>query len=352
MNKLKTSGRNEAVECCRLLASVLVVFLHCVFPGNLGSAVNCLARIAVPFFFIVSGYFAYGAGVPALGRRIVSAAKLNGIATGVFVLWGICKVSWDVYGNVGEWLRWRLSAEPLFQWLIFDINPFSGHLWYLTALLKILCVLYLFVRKRKDTRNYKPLYILAAVLGIVQFLLDSVAAPAGVTVPYYFHRNAVAWGFPMFCTGLFLHEYRDRLTAVFGLTKSGLLLIIAAGAGVSQLRWFMVGPAEMPAGTFFEAAALLLLAVSEPQVSGGREWLASAIGRFGSLSTYIYVVHLLFVDAYLMFWQEPVRAFLYRISGSENLEGYLYPLMIVAVSVLTGILWIGLADAVKGHRRK
>lgn len=55
--KTKPRSRIQSLECFRLIASMLVVFIHCEGSGEFGSIMNCLARVAVPFFFIVSGYF-------------------------------------------------------------------------------------------------------------------------------------------------------------------------------------------------------------------------------------------------------------------------------------------------------
>ena len=343
MTNVKTKGRNEAIECCRLLASVMVVFIHCHFPGKFGDCMNCLARAAVPFFFMVSGYFAYGADVSVMGRRVVSAAKLNLTATGLFALWGIYKVCCIDFGNPGQWLAWVLSPKSLSGWLIVNVNPFAGHLWYLSALLSILCVMYLYVRWKAGQREYGPLYMVGFLLGLLQILLDSMAKAVGFDVPYILRRNALVLGFPMFCLGLFLREYRDRILAVYGLTKAKLLLVILAGAGLSVLQWFGMGSAEMPVGTYVEVIALLLLLVSVPQVSGGRKWLAAAIGKFGMLSTWIYVTHLLWLEMYEICLQRAAFSFW----GGERLEAWLRPVLIVSVSLLSGIVWLGLRSAVK-----
>lgn len=62
--------RNQTLECCRILAAVFVVFLHVPFPGTVGKTVNCLARLAVPLFFAISGWFSYGAEGRKLLRRM------------------------------------------------------------------------------------------------------------------------------------------------------------------------------------------------------------------------------------------------------------------------------------------
>ena len=347
MRGVKTKGRNEAIECCRLLLSVMVVFIHCQFPGTFGQWMNCLARAGVPFFFMVSGYFAYGAGEQVMRRRVVSAAKLNIVATGLFVLWGAYKTRYLDYGSIKGWLSWVLSPQSLSNWLVVNVNPFGGHLWYLSALLGILCVLYLYVRWKKENPDYRLLYMAGLLLGLLELLLDSVAKTAGFDVPYMLYRNGLVWGFPVFCLGLFLREYGDRILQTYGLTKGKLLAVIVTGAGLSLLQWTGTGPAEMPVGTWFEVAALLLLLVSLPEVSGGRKWLAAVIRKFGGLSTWIYVTHLLWLEIYERILLDPVLTYWAGFSAGEQLEACLRPVVVVMISLLTGALWLGVSGGAK-----
>ena len=49
--------RNTTLELMKLLASYAVVFIHVLFYGRFGIIVDAIARFAVPFFFLVSGFF-------------------------------------------------------------------------------------------------------------------------------------------------------------------------------------------------------------------------------------------------------------------------------------------------------
>lgn len=51
--------RNKSLDAVKAIAACLVVCIHVSFPGQAGQLVKVLARCAVPFFFMVSGYFCY-----------------------------------------------------------------------------------------------------------------------------------------------------------------------------------------------------------------------------------------------------------------------------------------------------
>ena len=64
MNNIKKQQRNEAVDIFRVICAFLVIIGHTRPFMNINSNLdffltNVLLRIAVPFFFIVSGYFFY-----------------------------------------------------------------------------------------------------------------------------------------------------------------------------------------------------------------------------------------------------------------------------------------------------
>ena len=64
--------RNKSLDAVKAIAACLVVCIHVSFPGQAGQLVKVLARCAVPFFFMVSGYFCYYQNCNA-SKRILSA---------------------------------------------------------------------------------------------------------------------------------------------------------------------------------------------------------------------------------------------------------------------------------------
>ena len=51
--------KNNTPELLKLFASYMVVFVHVIFSGYIGVAAETLARFAVPFFFLISGFYSY-----------------------------------------------------------------------------------------------------------------------------------------------------------------------------------------------------------------------------------------------------------------------------------------------------
>ncbi|MFV8815028.1 acyltransferase family protein [Aerococcus urinaeequi] len=50
--------RYSSLDGMKTIAAFLVICIHIPFPGEVGQIITAIARIAVPFFFMVSGFFA------------------------------------------------------------------------------------------------------------------------------------------------------------------------------------------------------------------------------------------------------------------------------------------------------
>lgn len=49
--------RYEGLDILKVISAFLVVCIHASFPGEFGKNVASLARVAVPIFFMITGFF-------------------------------------------------------------------------------------------------------------------------------------------------------------------------------------------------------------------------------------------------------------------------------------------------------
>lgn len=322
--------RNQTLECCRILAAVFVVFLHVPFPGLVGKTVNCLARFAVPLFFAISGWFSYGAAPKKLLSRLWRIVLLEAAGIGVTAAGKILlTLSWG--GSVPECLLGMLpTAEALGQWLVWNADPFAGHLWYLSAMAACYGVLWLYtlIFCRERTK-YLPLYILGGCLLAAHFAMGNFSRFTGISVAYIVYRNGWFFGLPMFAMGLFLRQYRKKLPEKQG----GILL---AGLALSLMERWILGPSDLPVAMVPAVAAILLLADAHPILPESCPRLRKASDWFGPLSTAVYILHLTVNEVYPQI-----------ISLPPSLEPWLRPVLVAALSVATGLVWLALWKKLK-----
>ena len=202
--------RNVTLDYFKLLLSFLVITIHVdplFHPESLGGWLvsNGLARIAVPCFFIINGYY--------LVRKIdnwKAIKKYLGHLIVVYVVWTL------VY------LRFYLGSPYMDTELYLEFI-FLGydHLWYVPGLIS--GVLLLFGAK-KLIKNDKALLIIGLVIFIAGYWFE----------PYRYKtfsfRNGLFLGFPFITMGYYICKYdlekkiNDKfLLAVIVFNIAGLL---------------------------------------------------------------------------------------------------------------------------------
>lgn len=320
--------RNQSVELCRLAAAALVVFIHAPLPDPLGGWVSCLARIAVPFFFAISGYFILGRDSTWISRRLVNLLKLNMYTSIPYFLWKY----WAGWRGVGllPFLREDVFPRGWFMgWFLRHENPAAGHLWYLAAMVPCYLGLWLY-EKFREGESRKPLYLTGFFLLILHFLLSALLPAGGIPIPYPIYRNGWLMGAPLFLLGMFLREYGQRIIGKFRLTTRKLLLLMAAGIGLSVLQWRSDGLVEMFLGTIPELVALVLLLGAHPVLPS---FLGRLAPRLGRVSTVVYVMHLLILELYESYIQGAAEV------RFPRWESWLQPFLVLAASLAVGFFW-------------
>ena len=344
---VRHSGRNQAMECCKFIASFFVIFNHASFPGTLGSILNCLCSFAVPTFFMISGYFNYQASPEQIVRRAKHIVKLLLLGTLLHLLWGC--ISTELSG--GSTIAYLRAAIPdpdeIMKWIILHIHPYAGHYWYLNALIACYSVFYVFtVFSGKERTSYKAFYSLCFYLLTITFAFDTIAAAAGNSTTGLVARTGWFVGLPMFGIGLFIREYQERIFSAFHPGTAKLCLVICFGAALTILQWSCAEIGVIPFGTLIGVVALMLLLVSHPVMISKPGVLSRLVLELGPLSTWIYLIHLVFVLFYNEVLHEPCTA----LWGAR--EPYLFPIVVAVISLIAAIVCNALSHVCKRFSRK
>lgn len=123
--------------------------------------------MAVPFFFIASGYL--------LGQKNpVKQIRKIGL---LYIVWSVLYLPMDIMDKMK-------NGMSFFKWIILYIRGFllvgehynSWHLWFLLSLLYALCLVGI-IRKNKKSDNC--LYLLIPIIAIISIFLDWLDAYAG-----------------------------------------------------------------------------------------------------------------------------------------------------------------------------
>lgn len=145
--------RYITLDLIKIIAAYMVVFIHVSFPGHFGKVIVCLARFAVPLFFIISGYFSYSkiesCDIYRLRRKIESTGILFFGSIIFYVLAISCVIRKPE--RIGNWLANGSSLDALQNFIVWNELPMKEmeHLWFLGALLYCYICAYIFCRKKQ-----------------------------------------------------------------------------------------------------------------------------------------------------------------------------------------------------------
>jgi len=225
-----------AVDFTKLIFAFLVMMIHIqILDGQYAELnfwlVNIFCRLAVPFFFLVSGFFVAG--------KMHDAAKVKAYVKRILLLYIIYTI---IYGDFAA-VQYMASGESTIEKVVVFLKRFLfvgsyGHLWYLLAVVWAVGLLYLVLERLKWSE--KKIAFLAVVLYLIgvcgnayRNLFDGVPVVSTVFSIYesifVTTRNGVFFGFPYIALGYFIYKYRDRIWKRNYWLYALLFLVVMAG---------------------------------------------------------------------------------------------------------------------------
>lgn len=319
--------RNHVLDAEKAVAAYMVVFLHLHFPGVTGDIFNAAARFAVPFFFMISGYFCWRKDEKA-GERIPGKIRhtlfLCVACFGFYIVW-----EWILHIIEGKspvlWLLELFEKENIRNFLYYNnTTDIKWHLWFLPALLY--CYILFFAVEK--LRAQKPAGFLIPVLLLCHFYMEEAAVFTGKEYRVMEFRNYLYTGFPFFMAGYWVHRRQEHLKKY--LKSRAIYMGMILGLVLSVGEYFLLGQMELFGGSVILTFSLFFLGI----IKEG-EKAPSFLSEIGvKYSFFIYLFHLAVSDV--------VKKGAVLI-GVENNTAYLwiYPL-------LTAFLTTVLAVVIKG----
>ena len=278
-------SRAENIDVLKAVCAFLIVCIHVPFPGTAGEYFTVLTRIAVPIFFMITGYFYRD--VMDRHREIVQIKKIFKLVIEANFLYLLWDIFYAVLSYNSDFFSSAFTTKNFLKFIVLNESPLKGHLWYLGAILYVLLIVYAFDKIRIG----KVLYLLTPLLllGDLAFGKYSVLI-FGREFPYILVRNFIFVGIPYFCIGRLIRSG-------FGLKvkKNVLVILVVVFLATSLLERFILVGLNANAvrdhyiSTTFLAVSVFLFAL---KCHGGNKKLA-LIGR--KYSTWLYILHPIFI---------------------------------------------------------
>lgn len=278
--------RADNIDVLKAACAFLIVCIHVPFPGEFGAYITALARIGVPIFFMITGYFY--SDVVKKSREVGQIKKILKLIIEGNLLYLVLNLFSVIFkgGGMGAFLR-QFSFNSLLKFLLFNDSPFKGHLWYLGAILYVLIIVYVVDKFRGRRVLYTLIPIL--LLGDLMFGKYSIVLWER-EFPSILVRNFLFVGVPYFSIGLLIRD------GVGGKIKKRILgILIIVFSLTTLLERFILVSINMNAtrdhylSTTFLAITVFLFSLK----CAGWNGHISVIGR--KYSTWLYILHPIFI---------------------------------------------------------
>ncbi|MCD7817391.1 MAG: acyltransferase [Bacteroides sp.] len=274
---VRGGSRLSSLDSCKAVAAICVVLIHFGFPGLFGSSLQAICRWAVPYFFMVSGYFAYSENwdFKRITKKSLRIFKMTLVAVAIYLVYNIVT---DGIASVFS----ELSILNILKLVVFNAPQVSSaHLWFLFAL--IYCYLLLIVTHKLLNTWLLKLYIVVAL--VLHVMIAEVLPAIGiVTFAHPIVRNAYLLGFPFFLTGYYVRANEKFIEKI----KKPLLVAVAIiGATLAVLEHTFIVSSdllELYVGSSIMSISIFVLSL---RFKSTKTTVLSHIGRDYSMTIYI-----------------------------------------------------------------
>ena len=310
----------KCISTQRGIASLLIVLIHCRFPGILGGVSVAIARAAVFYFFIISGFFTFRADenafYRALRRQILKIIKITGVAFILGITWRIILAVFGKSGSLAMLAHEWISLDSLINVLVFQKDIILGPYWFLLSLLLCYPAIYI-IRKTKA-------FVLSELLMMLLLLMNVFLSEIINIDNIIYYRNFWLSAFPFFVMGYLFHKRIEKITT---RERKKTVWGMCIGVALTLVEYFILGNRLIYVGSVVLALTALFYAVDFPDKEIK---FLSTIGEKYSLI--IYIIHWYFIDIYAI------------VLKYINLQGNYFiqcmmPLIVILSSVTFGIIW-------------
>ena len=248
----KENNRNQTVDVIRILACYMVIYCHVELPGSAKAYSMGLARFAVPYFLMVTGWFLWKEKLEeedkAVRRHLVSMCKLFAISAPAISIVNIfvCRLKGD---PLFSWLtKYWSGNHAIFEFFMYNRASFFSSVVYYLPLMIYVAIIYLLLLRKGWIRF---LYYL-----IIPLISMNIYRGEVIGLRWYYQGNWLFTGLPFVAIGRLLHEKKleefvARRTA-YTLIVVGICITLLE-AGRFEGRFIYVGTVPLALGIFMLA---------------------------------------------------------------------------------------------------
>lgn len=287
------------IDLFKLIASILVVIIHCIgyyFGASGRLFVRNICGMAVPFFFITSGYF-FGLGLEKNKRsRKHYFVNYEKKLIKMYIAWSIVgipfmvKTYYNMYGSNFKYIFLLMIRNVFFSGTF-------GIYWYILSMIGASVLIYLFVIKNK----LKLMYILSIIFFIFGILYVGFQDSLDKNIVFYYlfkltwivfasERNFLMVGWFYMCIGYYIATHKININLLKSFMMFFIFTALKFGETYVNSLQLLEGN-EICIFQSLQAMGFFLIALNL-----NLEFMEKYSKTMRELSSTIYFTHFLFID--------------------------------------------------------
>ncbi len=322
------ASRASSLDVLKCFAAFFVVCIH--YGADWLSPV---VRCAVPMFFVITGYY-YPTMVErgAFWKHVRKLLFMAVCASALYASWSLLYQTGQ--DTLGKWIEKTFQTENLVNWVAFNADLFSPHLWYFYAALYCLIIFH-FADKWRFT---KWLRYVVPILLLVHFTRNFTPLPKVLV------RNFLFMGLPCMMIGRCIRENKDGVFRFLSNRRYWWAYFFGSFLLVCGEMWLLgavcsdSGVREMYLFTLPMFLPCFYWVLRHPRFGEGT--LLATIGR--KYSAYIFMFHVL------------VGVWLSDLVGKDDslVMENVFPFIVFALSLCMAWLFVSLLEWIKNRQGK
>ena len=292
--------RFYSIDVMKIVAAFMVICIHLPFPGVVSEIIGPLTTIAVPYFFMVSGFFLWDTNKKRIEEKTIKSIKKTLIylftANLLYFVWGLLLSLVSDNRTIMEYLISSFSINSTLKFILLNQSPFGVHLWYLSAYLYVLVIYYFAVKFGKT----KQVIMLAPFLLIGNLILGKYSLILFNADPMLLlSRNFITVGLPYFFIGCyFRRKYSQNKLKINNFILITVILLFSI---TTILERFILeinklnAEGDLYANTTFLVILIFIKLINNPNLFRNT-WLL----KLNPHTLNIYIIHPMFITIYIV----------------------------------------------------
>lgn len=344
MNKMRYKG----LDILKCLCAFLIVNTHVLNRTDCSTVEMFLKdfdRIAVPIFFMITGYFYENT---CRNNKEKSQIKKIGLLwlTGNVIAFAFEAVLFVIKGGAfSEYISECFTIRNIVYMILVNPSPFQGHLWYLSAILYVLIIASVINRIKLKKYIIKMLPVISVLLLVVGIIIGRYSIIIlNMNPSVVCSRNWLFDGIPCFCTGYLINMHKEKISNIIQKYPGRTIILCILLTVSTMAEGFFVNKlsGEENSGnilitTLPLATSIFCVFLFGKFTDGRISNIMAVTGR--EYSTWIYILHYSFVVAY------------YYIAEINNFSGINSLLISVFLYFIT-IAFIWICNFLKNKKTK